>query len=227
MSIGPGMFPRSQPRNGVDRKVAGIAVALGLLLLVAFASVRPAAAAPRAQASSACSGPITLWFGLSGIRRTASGIRTANVSCAVGRGVVRTFLLRAGSHSGCLNAAERPSPTLGCAAAGYRCFLARPGRLPYCAAPSRRSVQWRLSPASASCALIFRPFVSEITVNARVTCVTAHAAMRVWTRTELQVGHFRAAGRQWTFTRRNMARFALTRLRSGNADVYIRSLPYS
>jgi hypothetical protein len=206
-----------------------LTVALGLLLLVAFAPVRGAAAEPLAHAASACSKTITVWRRLSGIRQTASGIRTANVSCASGTNVVNTFLLRAGSNSSCLHNAEALTP--GCAAAGYRCFLDRPGRLPYCAAPSRRSVQWRLSPASANCAIpaAERHFYFQITANARVTCDTAHTVNSVAGRTDTQIRHFRAAGREWTrtITYLDNYRRARTLPRSGNADVVVLSLAYS
>jgi hypothetical protein len=79
------MSYREHRRSGLSRGLARNALALGLLTLIAVAPMRAVAAAPRAQASSRCSGSITVW--LAGNYQTASQIRTHTVSCAEGRSV--------------------------------------------------------------------------------------------------------------------------------------------
>jgi hypothetical protein len=138
------MLSLQQPRGAVTRQAARAALVLGLLSLVALAPARVAAATPRAHVSSACAGSITVR--IAGKRQTASHIKTLKVSCEVGTRVLRSFLQRAATQSGCRKAARRPAPTPGCVVSGYHCFL---GRVPdYCATTSGRDVEWRLRPAS-------------------------------------------------------------------------------
>lgn len=216
-----------------DRSVPPRPVALGAVAavvvasLVALAPVDLAAAAPRAHAASACSGTITLQFG--GVRQTASGIMTGNVTCAAGRGVVRTFLQRANSQPRCRSAALRPPPTSGCVVSGYNCFLR--SVVNYCATPNRRDVSFRLRVASTGCAIARRdrPFYQGITARG-VTCADAHAAVRAFLRLFPEPARrFRAAGRQWTWHRtllRGHTRMR-THLHSGRAEVIFLSLPFS
>jgi hypothetical protein len=207
------------------------ALALCVLSLVVLAPVRLAAAAPRAQASNTCSGSITVQ--LAGVRQSARGITTRNVSCAAGKGVVRSFLQRANRQPSCRSAALQPPPTSGCVVSGYHCFLRL--TVNYCATPSGREVAWGLFLASARCSIRRgdQPFVREITAKG-VACATAQAAVQVWDSTP-PVRAFRAAGRTWTWTRILLRGFPpivgtsqrmRTYLRSGRVEVVVLSLPY-
>ncbi|HET6871024.1 MAG TPA: hypothetical protein VFH80_34250 [Solirubrobacteraceae bacterium] len=140
------MLGLQQPRGRLMRQAARVAFVLGLLSLVALAPARVAAKTPRAHASSACSGSITVR--IAGKRQTASQIKTLKVSCEAGTRVLRSFLQRAARQLACRKAARRPAPTPGCVVSGYHCFL---GRVPdYCATTSGRDVEWRLRPASTA-----------------------------------------------------------------------------
>ena len=201
-------------------------VVLGLTSLAALTPVGLATAAPRAHVSGFCSGTIT--FQLAGVRQTASQIKAGNVSCAAGKGVLRSFLERANRQPSCRNAALRPPPTSGCVVSGYHCFLR--ASVNYCAHPTtRRDVSWRQQLASARCPLGHgqRPFFQEITARG-VTCATAQAAVRVWGHTP-PFRPFQAAGRRWTWNRTFLraTNRMRTHLHSGRAEVVFLSLPYS
>jgi hypothetical protein len=228
------MFDREHPCSGLNQGRARIALALGLVSVVALAPVRLAAAAPRAQASGACSGTITVQ--LAGVRQTASRIETRNVSCAAGKGVLRSFLQRANRQPACRSAALFQPPTPGCEVSGYHCFLRK--TVNYCASVARREVSWRLRIASTRCPIGRgqRPFFREITGRG-VLCATARAAVQAFLRSFPEpASRFRAAGRQWTWSRtllRGYPRVSGTtermrsRLRSGRAEVLFLSLPFS
>jgi hypothetical protein len=210
-------------------------VVLGLIPLAALTSVGLATAAPRAHASGACAGTIT--FQLAGVRQTASQIKAGNVSCAAGKGVMRSFLQRANRQPSCRSAALRPPPTSGCVVSGYHCFLRK--SVNYCAHPtSRRDVSWRQQIASARCPIASRdrPFFQQITARG-VTCADAQAVVRAYIRLFPEPArHWRAAGRQWTWSRTVVSGYPLVsgtrdrsrnRLHSGRAEVILLTLPAS
>lgn len=214
----------------MSRKVARNAFALCVLSLVVLAPVRLAAAASLAQETT-CTGSITVQ--LAGVRQTARGITTRNVSCAAGKSVVNSFLQRASSQPRCYSAAAQPPPTSGCVVSGYHCFLRL--TVNYCSTPSGREVAWGLFRASAKCSIrrSDQPFVQQITANGLV-CSTAQTVVQVWVTTP-PVRSFRAAGRTWTWTRTYLRGFppvlgtsqrTRTYLRSGPLEVVVLSLPY-
>lgn len=224
------MFFRRRPGNAMSRKVARDAIALCVLSFVVLAPVRLAAAASLAQETT-CTGSITVQ--LAGVRQTARGITTRNVSCAAGKSVVNSFLQRASSQPRCYSAAAQPPPTSGCVVSGYHCFLRL--TVNYCSTPSGREVAWGLFRASAKCSIrrSDQPFVQQITANGLV-CSTAQTVVQVWVTTP-PVRSFRAAGRTWTWTRTYLRGFppvlgtsqrTRTYLRSGPLEVVVLSLPY-
>lgn len=209
---------------------------VGLISLAALTPVALAtAAAPHAHASAACSGTIT--FQLAGVRQTASRIEVRNVSCAAGKGVLRSFVQSASSRPACRNAALfTPPPSPGCLVSGYHCFLRK--TVNYCITTSLREVSWRQQIASVRCPIGGgqRPFYREITARG-VTCATARVAIDTWLRLFPEPPmRFRAAGRQWTWNRTFLGGYPRISgttqrmrnpLRSGRAEAILLSLPFS